>query len=318
MSIDESIAQGHYFAVCVLPLEENTNRRSEQFTYDGAVFRSTDETIELSIAPFHPYTGNETQQPTSQNEHAVAIAEALHAIESGHLEKVVISCIKHALRSSKSLDAIFQGLIDKYPNACVYVLNTPQCGAWIGATPELLLHKHGNTFRTVSLAGTQPFSDTHSLSWSEKLQHEQHVVTDFILEKIALCGATQVELNGPYTAQAGPLAHLKTDIQFHSIQSSATIIGELQPTPAVCGMPRERALAFILEHTNFDRRLYTGRIGLHFPSGDEIHYVNLRCMQVFDDHFELHVGGGIVAGSTAAEEWQETEIKANVLRNLLQ
>jgi isochorismate synthase len=54
------------------------------------------------------------------------------------------------------------------------------------------------------------------------------------------------------------------------------------------------------------------------PSGDEIHFVNLRCMQVFDDHFELHVGGGIVAGSTAADEWHETEIKANVLRNLLQ
>ena len=317
MSIDESLAQGHYFAMCVLPLEENSNRRTIQFTFDGTVFHSTDKTVELSITPFHPYSGNETQQPTTQNEHAAAIAKALHAIESGRLEKVVVSCIKHAERSSKSLDAIFQGLIDKYANACVYVLNTPQYGTWIGATPELLLSKKEQAYHTVSLAGTQEFSADHPLIWSDKLRREQSLVTEFILQTINSCGATCVTCIGPYTAQAGPLAHLKTDIRFHSIQSSATIISELQPTPAVCGLPREQALAFILEHAKFDRRLYCGRLGLSFPSGDEIHFVNLRCMQVFEDHFELHVGGGIVAGSTPEDEWHETEIKANVLRNLL-
>ena len=77
-------------------------------------------------------------------EHAEAIVEALHCIETDVLEKVVISCIKHAKRSSKSLDAIFQGLIDNYTNACVYVINTPQYGTWMGATPELLLRNwHG-------------------------------------------------------------------------------------------------------------------------------------------------------------------------------
>jgi isochorismate synthase len=56
---------------------------------------------------------------------------------------------------------------------------------------------------------------------------------------------------------------------------------------------------------------------MRFSTGDEIHFVNLRCMQVFSDHFEIHVGGGIVAGSTPEEEWHETELKANVLRNLI-
>ena len=317
MSIDGSIAQGHYFAMCVLPLEENTDRRSIRFTFDGNVFRSTDETVELSITPFQPYSGNETQQPTSKNEHAAAIAEALHAIESGQLEKVVISCIKHAERSSKSLDAIFQGLIDKYPNACVYVLNTPQYGAWIGATPELLLSKNEQAYHTVSLAGTQEFSADHPLIWSDKLHREQSLVTEFILQTIDRCGATQVTCVGPYTAQAGPLAHLKTDIRFTSENSSDSLIDELQPTPAVCGLPREAARAFILSQTPFDRRLYAGRLGMRFSSGDEIHFVNLRCMQVYPDHFEIHVGGGIVAGSTPEDEWHETEIKANVLRNLL-
>jgi isochorismate synthase len=71
-------------------------------------------------------------------------------------------------------------------------------------------------------------------------------------------------------------------------------------------------------HSTTQRRLYAGTIGLRFNSGDELHFVNLRCMQVFDDHFELHVGGGVVAGSSREEEWQETEMKADVLRRFLQ
>jgi isochorismate synthase len=59
-------------------------------------------------------------------------------------------------------------------------------------------------------------------------------------------------------------------------------------------------------------------MGIIFPSNDEIHFVNLRCMQVFEDHFELHVGGGIVEGSIPDDEWRETEMKADVLRSLLQ
>ena len=318
MSIDEAIAHNTFFAHCVLPSEFDSTRQRLSFHMPSEAGYTSDEGIRLDLSPFAPFVNNAVQLATAEHDHAGCVTAALEAIQNGALEKVVISCIKQEARKSTPLETIFERLTERYPHAFVYVLHHPQYGVWMGATPELLLHKHEDTFRTVSLAGTQPFIDAHALRWTDKLQHEQQVVTDFILEKISICLATQIELNGPYTAQAGPLAHLKTDIRFHSNQSSAAIIGELQPTPAVCGLPRERALAFILDHSNFERRLYAGRIGLHFPSGDEIHFVNLRCMQVFDSHFELHVGGGIVEGSNAEDEWQETEMKADVLRKLLQ
>ncbi|MFM7729112.1 MAG: chorismate-binding protein, partial [Flavobacteriales bacterium] len=207
-------------------------------------------------------------------------------------------------------------LCGRYQNACVYALHHPTFGTWVGATPELLLHKKGSAYHTVSLAGTQSFSN--ELQWSEKLLREQQLVTDFIEQSILHCNGKIEKIHGPYTSQAGPLAHLKTDIHFSSEESSNLILTELQPTPAVCGLPREAARTFIHSHSNFERRLYAGRLGIHFPTDDDIHFVNLRCMQVFVDHFELHVGGGIVAGSNAEEEWNETEIKANVLRNLIQ
>lgn len=318
MSFDDAIAQNTFVAHCVLPLEFDPSRRRLLFesNADGDLISTNHEVLDM--APFEPYVNNGAQQATDHHAHENIVIAALHAIQSGTLEKVVVSCIKHAPRTSTPLEIIFERLTERYPTAFVYMLHHPKYGTWMGATPELLLHKHGKTFRTVSLAGTQPFHAEPGLIWSEKLLHEQQVVTDFIVEKLSGIRSHAVELNGPLTAQAGPLAHLKTDIRFHSDQSSEAIIGELQPTPAVCGLPREAAYNFIQTHTSFERRLYAGRLGIRFPTGDEIHFVNLRCMQVFDDHFELHVGGGIVEGSNTEEEWQETEMKADVLRKLLQ
>lgn len=317
MSIDEAVARNECIAQYVLPIEFDAARKRTSLRFTSDNLYQSDEGIQLDISPFAPNFSHDTQPATSEDDHKISVRAALDAIQNGSFEKVVISCIKHAPRKATSLETLLLRLVERYPSAFVYMLHHPQFGIWIGATPELLLHKQGQRFRTVSLAGTQPFSADGPLVWSEKLKREQHVVTDFILEKLSVCNATHVELDGPYTAQAGPLAHLKTDIRFHSNQSSTSIISALQPTPAVCGLPREQALAFILAHAKFDRRLYCGRLGLSFPSRDEIHFVNLRCMQVFEDHFELHVGGGIVAGSTPEEEWRETELKADVLRNLL-
>jgi isochorismate synthase len=318
MSIDAAISNNEYFAILVLPSQFDAARSPISLSLMDGTMTNASNNIALHLAPFAPYSGNAPQPETKREEHSQTIHKALAALEIGSLEKVVISCIKHAPRGHQSLDAIFDRLKEQYSGAMVYVLHHPDYGTWMGATPELLLHKKDSSFHTVSLAGTQPYAENHEMYWNEKLRREQSLVTDFILENIAHIGATDMRTDGPFTAKAGPLAHLKTDIHFTSAASTDNIIRQLQPTPAVCGLPRKNAMQFIQENSNSIRRLYAGRIGLRYNTGDEIHFVNLRCMQVFDDHFELHVGGGIVAGSIAEDEWHETEIKANVLRNLLQ
>jgi isochorismate synthase len=318
MSINDAIAGNDFFASCVLPSEFDAERHCISFQLTAENDYRSKEDIRLDLAPFALCAKNDSQPATFQQNHEAAVNAALAAIENNILEKVVVSCIKHAPRNSTNLETYFHRLCNRYPHAFVYILNHPKHGIWMGATPELLLHKQGSQFRTASLAGTQPFLETKPIVWSDKLKHEQELVTEFITDKLSKIQASDIELNGPYSAQAGPLVHLKTDIRFQSQISSSVIIDALQPTPAVCGLPREKALAFIQQHADFDRRLYAGRIGLNYPSGDEVHFVNLRCMQVFEDHFELHVGGGIVAGSIAADEWRETEIKADVLRAIIE
>ena len=125
---------------------------------------------------------------------------------------------------------------------------------------------------------------------------------------------------GPYSARAGELAHLKSDFRFTlpDNQKLGDLINLLHPTPAVCGLPKEDAYQFILQHEGYDRSYYSGFIGWISPSGHTDLYVNLRCMNIHADTYTLFAGGGLLASSKLEEEWNETEDKMNTMRNILE
>ena len=207
--------------------------------------------------------------------------------------------------------------MDMYRAAFVYFMYHPEHGTWMGATPEVLLTKKRQQFSTVSLAGTLPYRKGEEVSWDEKLLHEQRLVTDFISRELNNLGIHPFEIDGPSNVIAGPLAHLKSTFTFQSELELNTIISALHPTPAICGLPREASRELIASTELHQRRLYTGYLGVNHQNGDADFFVNLRCMQIFEDHFELFVGGGITADSNPESEWQETELKSMVLMNAI-
>ena len=88
--------------------------------------------------------------------------------------------------------------------------STPFTGTWMGSTPEIILSGNGCQWHTVALAGTVPLIEgEENVTWSEKNRKEQALVTEYIREVISRFG-TQSEEQGPYTARAGRLLHLKT------------------------------------------------------------------------------------------------------------
>ena len=67
------------------------------------------------------------------------------------------------------MPAIFGSLCTSYPNAFVYLFYVNgQC--WTGATPEPFICSHNNELKTVSLAGTRPYSeqDLDIRKWNTK------------------------------------------------------------------------------------------------------------------------------------------------------
>ena len=253
-----------------------------------------------------------TKKGAMQANHMEAVDAALAAIDRGELEKVVLSRSEF-WATSLSPEAVFESKCRMYPDAMVYLLSHPEAGVWLGASPELLLKRSGARFETVSLAGTK--SDVHA-SWTEKEFREQEMVTDFITGRLEAAGATDVDQRNVRDRTYGSIKHLESQILFSSKADESTWLQELHPTPAVGGTPRESALKFIADHEREEREYYTGFLGWSEEETSSF-YVNLRCMACFSDGFRLFAGGGIVSGSDAQEEWEETRAKIETIRTTL-
>lgn len=205
---------------------------------------------------------------------------------------------------------------NSYPRMMISLSHTPVSGTWIGSTPEIILSGEGNTWNTVALAGTMPMQgEVMPTEWHKKEQDEQAFVSEYI-NKVIKKFSSKIAIKGPYTTRAGQLVHLRTDFQFGLKKTSelGNLLDALHPTPAVCGLPKDKAYDFIIENEGYDRKYYSGIIGWLDPNGHTTLYVNLRCLNVSGNYATLYAGGGILPLSDANSEWEETQHKMKTIK----
>lgn len=222
-------------------------------------------------------------------------------------------------------ELLFMKACRMYPRMFVALIDDGKADTWLMATPELLLKGEGNNFSTMSLAGTQKATTTHTLKdepiegveWSEKNQEEQLVVTNYIEECVKKY-SDECSLTGPYTTVAGNLYHLRTDIHFRLRDSDhlGDFLKALYPTPAVCGIPKKKAYEFIKKNEIGHRDYYSGFAGVLAPQANTQLYVSLRCANLFCTWATLYAGGGLLAESEKENEWAETEAKLQTMKDV--
>ena len=161
-----------------------------------------------------------------------------------------------------------------------------------------------------------------SIRWGRKETLEQEMVSTYIRSFFHATGVDAVRETGPQTVAAGSVVHLQTQFRIdlpeeRRLALANRVLGELHPTSAVCGMPKHKALAFILAHEGYDRSFYSGFLGPMHVAGASNLYVNIRCMQLGADKAHLYVGAGITEDSQPDAEWQETELKAETMLSVL-
>ncbi len=285
--------------------------------------------------------GNFSQSEIDQRDHENLVQAGIDDIKKGKLHKVVLSRSETVELYDPSPFRIFKNLLNKYPNAFVYLWYHPETSYWLGASPETLLRTERTRFSTMALAGTQVFKGSTDVEWGGKEVEEQLFVTDYITNTLEKMPAVRsLELSRSYSKKAGNLLHICTDINGYltSEENIGELIKELHPTPAICGLPKEKALKFILEKENYKREFYAGFLGelnlkTHTQRSSNRHnqenqqfssiskksdlYVNLRCMMLKDGNARIYVGGGITKDSNAGDEWMETVNKSQTMKAVL-
>ncbi|RJO76809.1 isochorismate synthase [Nocardia panacis] len=215
-------------------------------------------------------------------------------------------------------------LLVRHPKANVFAVDLTPSGraaALVGATPEVLVTRQGDTVTLRPLAGTLPRStdptvdaqQARELFASSKNRTEHAYVIDWIRERLApVCRELTIP-DGPELVSTNEVWHLATPITATLRQPAPTALELavlLHPTPAVCGTPTQLALDTIIE-SEPDRGFYGGAVGWCDARGDGTWLVAIRCAEISGDGRAVRAfaGGGIVAASDPHAELDETTAK---------
>ena len=270
--------------------------------------------------------------------YAIDFANFHAQLEAGAFSKIVLARrVTVTTDESISPEDLFMHACNLYPRMFVALVSAEKSGTWLVATPETLLEGNGNRWHTMALAGTIKLSgeqlgfdnppsadmtgkmyNAQPIAWSDKNIQEQRYVATYITQCLERFTDDFTE-EGPYTARAGNLVHLRSDFNFKldDVTCLGDVINELHPTPAVCGIPKEDAREFILANESVPRKYYSGFMGILNPNGDTNIYVSLRCMQIDGNMYGLYAGGGLLIDSVEKQEWGETEAKMKTMKRCL-
>lgn len=196
----------------------------------------------------------------------------------------------------------------------------------LSRSPELFVSGTGDKILARPMKGTmkraplasQDAADRAALSADEKNRAENLMIVDLLrndFSRIAEVGS--VEVTDLFTVETFPTLHtmtsgitarLRADVGFGDIMEN------LFPCGSITGAPKLRAMEIIREVEAGPRGLYTGSIGYIAPNGDFAFNVAIRTAVIGSDgHGEIGIGGGVVADSDAASEYQEALLKMRFL-----
>jgi len=189
-------------------------------------------------------------------------------------------------------------------------------------SPERLLKIHNGIAETSPIKGTRPRGRGHKED--RNLIKELKTNAKELSEHIMIVDLERNDLGrfcDPGSIKVNPLQKIYTYPTLHHMVSTvkgkvrdgmetADCIKAFFPGGSVTGAPKIRAMEIIDELEPTPRGIYTGAIGYIDFSGNMDLSMTIRTAILKDKKLYLHVGGGIVADSNPAEEYDETLLKA--------
>ncbi len=256
------------------------------------------------------------------------VGQTVQTIRQGAYAKVVLAREAQVAANGQpfSLPATLQCLRQNYPGAHVFAFQRGK-QAFIGATPERLIHAQDGKLHTMVLAGSAPRGASEEedrrlgceLLSSQKNREEHEIVAATLRASLApLCSRLWLA-DTPELLRLKNIQHLQTAIVGDLLPESSVLdaLQTLHPTPAVGGSPTEPALAFIREHENLDRGWYAGPIGWVDLDGNGEFAVALRSALLERHQATLFAGCGIVKDSDPEAEYAESCLKLQVILRCL-
>ncbi|HDM8068260.1 aminodeoxychorismate synthase component I [Vibrio harveyi] len=190
--------------------------------------------------------------------------------------------------------------------------------AIISVSPERFLELKDNVIETKPIKGTRPRSqnphqdsaNAFDLQTAEKDQAENLMIVDLLRNDISRVAAPgSVHVPKLFDIESFPAVHhlvstirANLDIRY----CAADLLRACFPGGSITGAPKVRAMQIIEELEPHRRSAYCGSIGYISRHGRMDTSITIRTLVAEDKRLYAWAGGGVVADSDCAAEYQET------------
>ncbi|HEX4695061.1 aminodeoxychorismate synthase component I [Sphingomonas sp.] len=193
----------------------------------------------------------------------------------------------------------------------------------LSLSPELFFALDGPRLTAKPMKGTARRGATPpedralaaSLADHPKQRAENLMIVDLLRNDLSRV-AGNVTVPELFAVETYPTIHTMTSTVTATLaldQDAVDVLAALFPCGSITGAPKIRAIEALaeIEASSAPRGAYTGAIGRFDADGDAMFNVAIRTLAISgdDDHAVLGAGGGIVADSQEAEEWDEALAK---------
>lgn len=195
----------------------------------------------------------------------------------------------------------------------------------ISASPERFLRISDRDVTTRPIKGTRPRGSTviedkllrRELLASEKDRAELVMIVDLVRNDLGrVCDYGSVRVEKLISQERySTVFHLVSTVcgRLHKDKDHIDCVKACFPGGSITGAPKIRAMEILEEIEPTKRGIYTGSIGYLGFNGETDLNIAIRTMVKKGSNIFFHVGGGIVADSVPAGEYEETLHKARAL-----
>lgn len=266
------------------------------------------------LAPPLAWRASDVTARPARGDHIGAVEEAVLRIAAGQLYQANVCLRLEASFEGSALGLWCQAGARLHPARAAFVAEGE--GVIASLSPEVFLLRHGRRVVSEPIKGTRPLTEAGraELVLDPKDRAEHVMIVDLVRNDLGrVCAPGSVHV--ARLLQAEELAgvwHLVSTVEgdLEEGRGDADLVRACFPPGSVTGAPKVAAEALCNRIEPTAREAYCGAIGFASPDHGLELSVAIRTFEVVGDRVWLGVGGGVVAGSDGAGEWDECRAKA--------
>jgi anthranilate synthase component 1 len=252
-----------------------------------------------------------------------AVARAREYIAAGDIMQVVLSQ-RMTMPFSASPLSLYRALRSLNPSPYMFYYDFGDFHV-VGASPEILVRKEGETVTLRPIAGTRPRGtgrEADDALAAELLADPKEIAEHVMLLDLGRNDVGRVAATGSVKVteqmaveRYSHVMHMVSNVEgrLRPGLSALDVLRASFPAGTVSGAPKVRAMEIIDELEPSRRGIYAGAVGYVSLQGDMDLAIAIRTAVLRNGMLYAQVGAGIVHDSIPENEWRETLSKARAV-----